>query len=88
MFDPDGLHRTIACEFRHARWLHCISYDIQIPDKSLDEPEPASSQFPQRSAAQTDLENTTNSVASPLETPFESDDEDCGERRPILGTKQ
>jgi len=61
---------------------------MQIPDKSLDEPEPdgPSLQSPQH-PAQADIENTTSSVTSPLDTPFDSDDEGRDERRPILRTK-
>jgi hypothetical protein len=59
---------------------------MQIPDKSLDEPEPADPRSPQR-PAQTNIENTASSVTSPFETPFDSDDEDHDERKPILRTK-
>ena len=61
---------------------------MEIPDKSLDEPEPAGpasegSQYP----AQADVENAASSVVtSPLDTPFESDGEDRDERTPILRT--
>ena len=59
---------------------------MQIPDKSLDESELAGPQSLQH-PAQTDVENNNSSVTSPLETPFDSDDEDHDERRPILRTK-
>jgi hypothetical protein len=57
---------------------------MQIPDKSLDEPEPADPQSLQR-PAQPDVGNVTSSVTSPLETPFDSDDDD--EQMPTLRTK-
>jgi hypothetical protein len=61
-----------------------VSYDMQIPDKSLDEPEPAEPRFPQR-PAQTKIGSTTGSVTSPLEIPSDSDDED--EEKPMLRTE-
>ena len=53
----------------------------------MDEPEPAGPplEVPQH-PAQAEIENTLNSVTSPLETPFDSDDEDRDERTPILRT--
>jgi len=61
----------------------------QIPDKSLDEPEPAepSPQVPQHHHAQGDIENALSSTTSPLETPIDSEDEDHDERTPILRTR-
>ena len=64
----------------------CVSYERQIPDKSLDEQERARPQSPQQ-PAQTDIENTPSCTTSLLETPFDSDEEDRDERRPILRTK-
>lgn len=54
----------------------------------MDESEPAGPlpQAPQH-PAQADIENTANPVASPLETPFDSDDEDHDERTQIFRTK-
>ena len=66
--------------------MRCVSYEIQIPDKSLDEPEPAGPQS-SRHPSETDIENTASSVTSPLETPFDSDDEDRDKRSPILRTE-
>ena len=61
------------------------SHDLQIPDRSLDEPAgPRSPQHP----AQADIESSTSAVTSPLETPFDSDDEDRDGRTPILRTEQ
>ena len=87
MFGPHGLYRTIAGEFQLLSYplVGCDLYDTQIPDKSLDEPEPADPQSAQH--AQADIENTTSSVTSPQETPFDSDDEDRDERRPMLRIK-
>jgi len=61
---------------------------LPIPDKSLDEPEPASpsSQAPQI-PSQADIENSVGSVTSLLDTPFDSDDEDHDKRTPIIGTE-
>jgi hypothetical protein len=66
--------------------VRCASDDLQIPDKSLGESEPADPQSPQHSA-QASTEDNASSIASPLDTPFDSDDEDRDERRPILRTK-
>ena len=54
----------------------------------MDEPEPAGPlpQAPQHSA-QADIENSVSSVTSPMDTPFDSDDEDRDERTPILRTR-
>ena len=58
---------------------------VQIPEKSLDEP--GRPRSPQR-AAQADVENTISAVASPLDTPFGSDDEDRDGCTSILKTEQ
>jgi len=63
---------------------------LPIPDKSLEEPEPAGppTQAPQH-PAQSDVENTASSlITSPLDTPFDSDGGDRDERTPILRTKR
>jgi len=62
---------------------------LPIPDKSLDEPEPAGPppQVLQHHPAQTDIENAVSPTTSPLDTPFDSDVEDCDERTPILRTR-
>jgi len=58
---------------------------LPIPDRSLDEPAgPRSPQHP----AQADIESSTSAVTSPLETPFDSDDEDRDGRTPILRTER
>lgn len=64
------------------------SHVVQIPDKSLDEPEPAGPppQTPQH-PSQADVANNHSTVTSPLETPLDSDDEDRDERTPILRTR-
>ena len=51
----------------------------------MDEPEPA--EPPPQGPAQADIENIVNPIASPPETPFDSDDEDHDERTPILRTR-
>ncbi|KAF9792644.1 major facilitator superfamily domain-containing protein [Thelephora terrestris] len=58
---------------------------LPIPDRSLDEPEPAD---PPQQPAQADVGNIVNSVVtSPLDTPFDSDDDHRKKRTHMLGTR-
>jgi len=86
----DSYDRALKAVFIVAMCSTLMAYIVRlpIPDKSLDEPEPAdpSPQIPQH-PAQADVENVVSSVVtSPLETPLDSDDEERDERAPLLRT--
>jgi len=80
----DSYDIALRTVFAIATFSTLMAYLVRlpIPDKSLDEP--AGPRSPQHS----DTENTTSAVTSPLETPFDSDDEDRDTRKPILRTEQ
>lgn len=86
----DSYDRALSIVFIMAMCSTLMAYIVRlpIPDKSLDEPEPADppSHTP-RHPSPSDVENTVSTVTYPLDTPFDSDDEDLDERAPILGTK-
>ncbi|KAF9646609.1 MFS general substrate transporter [Thelephora ganbajun] len=85
----DSYDKALRIVFIMAMCSTLVAYIVRlpIPDKSLDEPEPAapSPQAPKH-PAQADIENTASFSTSPLDTPFDSDDEDRNERTPILRT--
>lgn len=88
----DSYDKALKAVFFMAMCSTLMAYIVRlpIPDKSLDEPEPGAGPNAEASLnpARADVENVTSSaVTSPLDTPFDSDDEGRGERPPILRTR-